>query len=132
MKRAGGIIAIIAGVFGVISAGVTLLVGGLGTAMKAHDASTVVGLGWGGVIFSFATIVLGAVTLSAKGRVQGILLIVCAVLGAILGGTLVAVFMVLAMVGGVLAVVGTKKTTPVGAEAPSEEHPAARPGQSTD
>ena len=66
-------------------------------------------LGWGGVASSFAVIVLGAVSLSAKSRVAAILLIACAVLGAILGGTLVAVFMVLALVGGILAVIGTKK-----------------------
>ncbi len=121
MKKAGGIIAIIAGVFGVISAGVTLFVGGVGAAMKADESSTVVGLGWGGVIFSFATIVLGAVALSARGRVPGILLIVCAVLGAVLGGTLVAVFMVLALVGGILAVAGTKKTAATISGTPAED-----------
>lgn len=110
MKRAGGIIALIAGVFGVISAGITLLLGGIGAGLESEGASMVIGLGWGGVLFSFATIVLGAVALGAKGRVPGILLMVCAVLGAVLGGTLVAVFMVLALVGGLLAVLGTKRT----------------------
>ncbi len=66
MKKAGGIIAIIAGVFGVIAAGATLLLGGVSAAMKAEGSGTVVGLGWGGVFFSFATIVLGAVALSVK------------------------------------------------------------------
>ena len=66
-------------------------------------------LTWGGVVFSFATIVLGAIAIGAKGRVPGILLIVCAILGAILGGTLVAVFMVLALIGGILATIGVKK-----------------------
>lgn len=112
MKKAGGIIAIIAGVFGVLSAGATLFIGGVGSALKSEGSDTVVGLGWGGVLFSFATIVFGAVALSAKGRLPGILLIVCAVLGAILGGTLVAIFMVLSLVGGILAVIGTKKSPP--------------------
>lgn len=109
MKKAGGVIAIIAGVFGVVAAGVTLLVGGVASAVEAEGSGTVVGLGWGGVFFSFATIVLGAIALGTRGRVPGILLIVSALLGAVLGGTLVAVFMVLALVGGILAVVGTRK-----------------------
>lgn len=115
MKKAGGIIAMIAGVFAVISAGLTLIIGGLSSALHSDGASTVVGLGWGGVIFSFATIVLGALALGAKTKTTGWLLVAAAVVGAILGGTLVAVFMVLALIAGVLVVVGTKapiETTP--------------------
>ena len=108
MRKAGGIVALIAGVFGVIAAGVTLVFGGLGSAFEAEGASTVVGLGWGGVLFSFLTIVLGAVAISAKGRVPGALLIVCAFAGAALGGTFVAIFMGLALLGGILAVVPGK------------------------
>lgn len=124
MKKAGGIIAIIAGVFGVLAAGATLLLGGLASAFEAEGSGTVVGLGWGGVAFSFAVIVLGAIVLGAKGRIPSILLILCSVLGAILGGTLVAVFMVLALIGGVLAVIGTK---PVKAASPAPETPQVVP-----
>lgn len=109
MKKAGGIVALIAGVFGVGAALITLLIGGIGSAAGGEGASTVVGLGWGGVAFSFAVIVFGAIAIGAKSRVPGVLLIVCALAGAVLGGTLVAIFMVLALIGGILAVVGTKK-----------------------
>lgn len=112
MKTAGGIVAIIAGVFGVGAALVTLLVGGLGSAMRSAGSGTVVALGWGGVFFAFAVIVFGAVCITAKSRVPGYLLMVSAVFGAILGGTLVAVFMVLALVGGMLATIGVKKPKP--------------------
>ncbi len=103
MRKAGGIIAIIAGVFAVFAAGFTLMAGGLGSAFEAEGSETVVMLGWGGVLFSFLTIVLGAVTLAVERRIVAVLLILCAVGGAILGGTFVAVFMVLVLVGGVLA-----------------------------
>ena len=103
---------LIAGIFGVIAAGVTLVLGGLGSAFEAEGASTVVGLGWGGVLFSFLTIVLGAIAMGAKGRVPGILLIACALAGAVLGGTLVAIFMGLAVIGGILAVVPGKSPAP--------------------
>ena len=63
MRKAGGIIALIAGIFGIFAAGITLLVGGIGSAVQADSAHLVVGLGWGGVAFSFIVIVLGAVGL---------------------------------------------------------------------
>lgn len=112
MQKAGGIIALIAGIFGTFAAITTLLVGGLGSAFSAEGANTVIGLGWGGILFSFATIVLGAIAIGARSRLPGILLIVCAVLGAILGGTLVAVFMVLALIGGILATIGARRVSP--------------------
>lgn len=109
MQKAGGIIALIAGIFGTGAAIITLFFGGIASAVDAEGASTVVGLGWGGMLFSFATIVLGAVAMGAKGKVPGILLIVCAIGGAILGGTIVAIFMVLALIGGILATIGAGK-----------------------
>lgn len=105
MYKAGGIIGIIAGVLGVGAALVTLLFGGVGAAFNADGAQTVVGLGWGGVVFSFLAIVFGAVVF-AKPKGAGIGLVIVSILGAILGGTLVAVFMVLALIGGVLAIIG--------------------------
>lgn len=112
MKKAGGIVALIAGIFGVIAALVTLGVGGLGGAFHAEGAGTIIGLGWVGVVFSFLVIILGAITMGAKSKTPGGLLIVCAIAGAILGGTLVAIFMVLALIGGILAMVGAKKAPP--------------------
>lgn len=109
MQKAGGVIALVAGIFGVFAATITLLIGGVGAGLEAEGASQVVGLGWGGVAFSFLTIVLGAVALGAKGRLPGILLMVCAIAGAILGGTIVAIFMALAFVGGLIATFGAKK-----------------------
>ncbi len=113
MKKAGGIIALIAGIFGVLAAGATLLLGGIGGAVAAEGAETVIGLGWGGILFSFLVIILGAVAMSGTSRVPGVLLIIAALLGAVLGGTLVALFMALALMGGILALIGGgKKKTP--------------------
>jgi hypothetical protein len=110
MKTAGGVIALIAGIFGVIAAGATLLVGGLGSAFEAEGANTVIGLGWGGVLFSFLTIILGAIAIGVKSKIPGILLVISSIAGAILGGTLVAIFMVLALIGGILAIIGARST----------------------
>lgn len=113
MQKAGGIIGLVAGIFGVIAALATLLIGGIGAGLEAEGASTVVSLGWGGVAFSFLTIVLGAVAMGAKTKTPGMLLMLCAVVGAVLGGMLVAICMVLAFIGGLLATFGTKKTVVV-------------------
>lgn len=115
MSKAGGIIALIAGIFGVIAAFATLMIGGMGSALEAKDAQTVVNLGWGGVFFSFLSIVLGAICMGTRSRWPGALLIVCAIAGAVMGGTLVAIFMALALVGGTLAVFGKKAAPAVGA-----------------
>lgn len=100
MARAGGIVALIAGVLAIVAAVVTLLVGGCGAALEAEGAETVVSLGWGGLLAAFACIVLGAISAATLRRWPGVLLILCAVMGVIFGGTLVAVVMVLAIVGG--------------------------------
>ena len=110
MQKAGGIIALIAGIIALFAAGFTLIFGGLGSAFDAEGADTVVNLGWGGVLFSLTTIILGTVSIWAKTKVAGTLLILSAVLGAILGGTLVAIFMVLALIGGILTILGTGKS----------------------
>lgn len=107
MKLAGAIIALIAGVFGTIAAFVTLFVGGIGSALG--KGSTVIALGWGGVLFSFATLVIGAIAIGAKSKKPAVILIISSVMGMILGGTLVAIFMVLAVAGGILNLVGVKK-----------------------
>jgi len=109
MKKAGGIIALIAGIFGVIAALITLFAGGVGGALKSEGAQTVVMLGWGGVLFSFLTIIFGAITIGTKSKTIPILLIVSAILGIVLGGTFVAIFMVLALISGILGYFGVKK-----------------------
>ena len=108
MQKTGGILGLIGGIFGTLAALATLMIGGVGDAFRAEGAGLVVNLGFGGLAFSFLAIILGAVAIGTTGRTAGVLLILCAIGGAILGGTLVAVCMVLALVGGLLAVVGRR------------------------
>lgn len=114
MRKAGGIIALIAGIFAVFAAGFTLFTGGFGAAFEAEGADTIVNLGWGGVVFSFLIIVLGAIAIGAKGRIPGVLIVVCAIAGAVLGGALVAIFMALAGIGGLLAAVAALESSQSG------------------
>jgi len=109
MKKAGGIIALIASIFGTGAALITLflggLVGGIDAALEtgSDDGTKIVAYGFGGLVFSFLTIILGAVTMNAKSKIPACLLILCGLAGAYLGGTLVAIAMVLALIGGVIA-----------------------------
>jgi len=105
MSKAGGIISIIAGIFGVMAAVATLFIGGMGAAFKATGANQIVGLGWGGVLFSFLVIVFGAVAFS-KPKFSGIAIIISSLSDAILGGTMVAICMVLSFIGGILVLFG--------------------------
>ena len=129
MQKPGGIIALIGGIFGTLAAIFTLMAGGLvaglegasasldGTAVDTTASTAIAGFGVMGLICSFATIVLGAVAMGAKSRKPGILLILCAIGGAITGGTFVAVCMALTLVGGILATLGVKQAAEAEADA---------------
>ena len=112
MQKAGGIIALNAGIFGFIAAIITLLAGGLVAGIESisdssNSASTEIGtFGMLGIVFSFLTIVFGAIAMGAKSKISGYVLIVCSVVGAIAGGTLVAICMALALAGGIVAIIG--------------------------
>ena len=114
MQKAGGIIALIAGILGFIAAIVTLMAGGLVAGLENvsdsdNSASSQIGaFGLLGILFSFLTIIFGAIAMGTKTRIVGYLLIVCSIVGAISGGTLVAVCMALALAGGIVATIGVK------------------------
>ena len=72
--------------------------------MGEHNANTLINLGWGGVCFSFLSIVFGALAFS-KPRIGGWGLVVVSLCGAVLGGTFVAACLTLALLGGILAIV---------------------------
>ncbi len=108
MIKAGGILAIISGLLGFLAGVATLLMGGLGAAFSAGGASTVVGLGWGGILFSLLVVVYGAIAFAApRAGVTGLAL--STVAGMVLGGTLVAIMMVLALIAAVMVWLGKKK-----------------------
>lgn len=116
MKKAGGIVGLIAGIFGIIAGFATLFMGGLAGAFDASGSETVVELGWGGIGFSFLVIIFGAISISAKTRIAPTLLIASSLGGIVLGGTLVAIVLALGLIGGLLAMFGSYPK--VGSEGP--------------
>ncbi|UMZ73738.1 hypothetical protein [Natranaerofaba carboxydovora] len=108
MRLAGGIISLIASIIAVGMAFVTLFIGGVGGAFGAEEAGTVTGLGWAGLFLSFLLIVISVVVIVMPSTKPAIGIIVLSILTAIFGGTLVAIFMVLALLGGIMAIIGAK------------------------
>lgn len=102
MRRTGGTIAVTAGIFGTLAAILTLVVA-LASALEAEKAAAISWPEWGALMFSFATIFLGAICLHARSISAGLLLMSASVCGAILGGAFVALFMALTFAGGAVA-----------------------------
>ena len=101
MRTAAGILSILGGIFGIIAAIMTLFFGGLGGVVGAEGAKHVVGLGWLGFLFSLFSIIFGAVVFNPKRNV-GIHLLVTALAGMAMGGTLVAFCMSMTFLAGIL------------------------------
>jgi hypothetical protein len=107
MYKAGAIIGIVAGVFGLITAMTTLLFGGLATVFPIENDRAAIVVAWGGVFFSFMVIVLAGAAFS-RPRGAGIGLIICSMVGALLGNIIVVSCMALASIGGLLCLAGSR------------------------
>lgn len=106
MKIAGGIISLVFAVLAVGGSLFTLVLGGIGGAVGAEGAETVVGLGWAGLFISFVIIVFAAASIAAKSKFPSVMVIALSLVNVIAGGTVVAIIMVPTLLGGILALVG--------------------------
>lgn len=111
MGKAGGIVGLLAGIFGVGAALFTLLMGGAGAAFDATGFDRIIAYGWWGVAAAFMVIVSGAVAIF-NGPVGAFGLLAFSLIGTVLGGTVVAIALALGLLGGVLAAIGAKKWWP--------------------
>jgi hypothetical protein len=112
MIKTGGIIAIIAGLLGLFAGFITLFLGGLGSAFSSSGAADIVSFGWGGILFSLLVVIYGGIAIS-KPKAGAVGIILSAILGIVLGGTLVAILMALALAGGIMAALGKPKEAPL-------------------
>lgn len=98
MRKVGFVIAVVAGVLGVV----------IPSSFMMYSASLAGPLGWVGILFPLSVVLLGTVALKSKSWIPGALLILCATAGSILGGPFVAVYLVWAILGGMLALFGPR------------------------
>ncbi len=128
MRIAGGVLALVASTGGTIAGFITVVFGAVGKAagdytlthggvsgsdyLQAAETSAqsdrIMNYGWVGILASFAALVLGIVVLCSKSQKPGWILLGCSILGMFFGGALVAFFMILAVLGGIFALVGGK------------------------
>lgn len=104
MRRAGGIIALFAGVCGLSTGFVMLGLNGFAASLEAPYAHAIFMNEWGRLLCSYAFLVLGALCMKATSRLSGSVLLATALCGVFLGSRHVSAFMVLAVLGGLLAI----------------------------
>ena len=109
LRKAGGIVSLIGSILAILAAVSTLFIGGCGGALELEGASTVVGLGWMGLILSSVLVVFSVMMISSPSTSKAIWIVVLSIVASIFVGTLVAICMVLARVGGSGAYIGSKQ-----------------------
>lgn len=111
MKRtAEFVLGLIGGIFGILCAFIALFIGGLGSALEADGANTVIGLGWGAVGLSILGIV-GSVMVRSKAKVGGIMMTVAAIGGFICISLIYLLPGVLLLIGGLMGIFRKNKAT---------------------
>ncbi|EJR42209.1 DUF4064 domain-containing protein [Bacillus wiedmannii] len=111
MKRtAEFVLGLIGGIFGILCAFIALFIGGLGSALEADGANTVIGLGWGAVGLSILGIV-GSVMVRSKAKVGGIMMTVAAIGGFICISLIYLLPGVLLLIGGLMGIFRKDKAT---------------------
>lgn len=109
MRRAGGALAVTAGVLGILAAQLMFVLDGMDSTPESKNFVTFVAIELGAVLLSFLTAASGAVSMSVQSKIPGALLIVAAIMAAFLGGPPVALFMAVALAGGVLVLIGDNR-----------------------
>ncbi len=109
LKKTGGTLAVAAGVLGILATQLMFVLEGMDSTREPQDFATLVVFELGTVVLSFLTAASGAVSMSARSRMPGALLIIAAIIAAFLGGPLVALFMAVALAGGVMVLIGDNR-----------------------
>jgi hypothetical protein len=105
MRKAGGLLALFAGLYGVVAAMITLIVlGGVGSSASVDPKGVL--LGWVGLGLSLMISILGAATICTSSQGPVFLLLLLALMGAVISETLVSLCIVGAFFSGLLATGG--------------------------
>ncbi len=110
MKIAALILGVIGGIAGIIGSILVLVLGGIGSVIGGEGAGTVTSLGWVALLLSIVAIVGGALSI-AKPKVAGIMMLLMGVGGIITVSIGYVVAGPLLIIGGILALVGGRKTS---------------------
>jgi len=109
MKKAGSILTLLGSIFGMLAAIFTLFFGGVGAALGGEGAAGIMAMGLFGILLSITLFVLSILSFSCKDDKIPIVMLILSVANIIVGGTFVAVCMVINVVGAILLVVAIRK-----------------------
>ncbi len=124
MKTAGSIIALVGGIVSILAGLITLFFGGFINAfMSDYFAANT---GYIGIGISLLVVIFSVVSLYTKSRVTPVLLIISSIGGFLFGGKIIAIFMVLGVVGGVMALFRARVPKTDDDEDTRHEHDANR------
>jgi hypothetical protein len=109
MRSAALILGLIGGIIGLFAAGFAIVVGGIGTAVQANRAGTVVVLGF--IALGLAVIgIVGGALAQTKPRAAALLMVVAGIAGFVAVSLFWIVAGVLLLIGALLAFLGRAKT----------------------
>lgn len=94
----------------VLCAFIALFIGGLGSALEADGADSIIGLGWGAVGLSILGIV-GSVMVKSKAKVGGIMMTIAAIGGLICISMFYILPCVLLLIGGLMGIFRKEKAS---------------------
>ncbi len=103
-RTAEFVLGLLGGIFGFISSGFALFVGGVGQAFKAEGYETVSGLGWAAVVFSILGIVAAAMVRN-KPKLSGIIFLISGIGGIISVSAAYILPGVLLIIAGILSLI---------------------------
>jgi hypothetical protein len=107
MRTGAIVLGIVAGLAGLVSAVLALMVGGIGAAVEAEAASQVIGLGWSALGFSLLGL-FGAAMSIAKPRLAALVMAVAGIAVAISISLFAVIATPLFLVGALLAFLGRR------------------------
>ena len=107
MRTGAIVLGIVAGLAGLVSAVLALIVGGVGAAVEAEGASQVIGLGWSALGFSLLGL-FGAAMSIAKPRLAALVMAVAGIAVAISISLFAVIATPLFLVGALLAFLGRR------------------------
>jgi len=98
------VLGLLGGIFGFIGAIIAMAIGGIGGIFGASGASTLVGLGWGAILFAVLGIV-GAAIVKSKAKLGGAFMLISAIGGLVCISFFYSLSFVLLLIAGLMGLI---------------------------
>ncbi len=109
MRKIGGIIVIASGGFGFVAVLINFIIDVFITKLNKEISILIFNLGMEEVFLSVTTIILGVLIIKNDNKMFVMVLFIITIIGAVILDDLIAVFMILAFVGGLMSMIENEK-----------------------